>query len=207
MNPVFTPTQTRLNAALAELFTASECWGGYLEMQPTAEETLYGARGYHQSSQEVNVYPILPPLKALLHQYAQETPGGIGFLAIFVNLRQGIFTYQPTSVATTARATATEAAAQAQRDQKRRQHLRQTLSPTPFGPALAGQVAAVLAEGRWLGYGHPAYCGMGLDFADGHYRYGPVWEGGLEAERTFDHAGFVAWLTQQSNLSLALLEA
>jgi len=105
----FTPTQLRLNEALTELFTASECWGGYLEMEPTPAEVLYGARGYHQSGQEISVYPILPPLKALLHQYANETPGGIGFLTIFVNLRQGLFTYQPTSVAEAAAAEAAEA--------------------------------------------------------------------------------------------------
>jgi hypothetical protein len=206
-SPDFTPTQTRLNNALTELFSASECWGGYLQMQPTPEEVRYSARGYHHSGQEINVYPILPPLKGLLAQYATETPGGIGFLTIFVNLRQSLFTYQPTSVADAAQAATAEATAQAERDRAYREQLRRELSPTPFGPELANQVADALAQGRWFNYGHPAYCGMGLDFGDGHYRYGSVWESGLEPERTFpDRAGFVAWLARQSDLSLALLE-
>lgn len=206
MNPTFTPTQTRLNEALTALFTASECWGGYLEMQPSPGEVLYGARGYHQSGQEITVYPILPPLKALLHLYAEEMPGGIAFLTIFVNLPQSIFTYQSTSVAAAAQAAA-EATAQTKRDQEHRRHLRQTLSPAPFGPALAAQVAATLAQGRELAYGHPAHCGTGLNCVDGHYRYGMVWEGLLDPHRTWDNRpDFEAWLAGQSDLSLALLE-
>jgi hypothetical protein len=202
----FTPTQARLNEALAHLFSKSECWGGYLHMQPTPSEVLFGARGYHLSGQEINVYPIEPPLQALLRQYADESPGGIGFLIIRVNLPQSLFAYQHTSVAEEAQAVAAETAAQAQRDGAYREQLRQTLSPAPFGSELAVQVAEALARGRWFNYGHPAYCGMGLEFSAGQYRYGPVWEGTLEPERTFDRAAFVAWLTQQSDLSLAQLE-
>lgn len=211
MNSEFTPTQTRLNEALTQLFTMSECWGGRFEMQPTAGEVRYVARGHHQSGQEITVYPFTLPqqalLEALLAQYAEETPGGIGFLTIFVNLRQSIFTYQPVSVAAEAQAEATEAAAQGERDRARRERLHRELSPTPFGPELAAQTAEALAQGRPFNYGHPAYCGMGFDMVAGQYRYGPVWEGGLEPERTFlDRAGFVAWLARQSDLSLALLE-
>ncbi|MDO7846803.1 hypothetical protein Q5H92_10580 [Hymenobacter sp. M29] len=211
MNPDFTPTQIRLNEALTELFTSSECWGGRLQMQPTPQDLIYDARGHHQSGQEIAVYPFTLPqqalLQALLRQYAAETPGGIGFLAIAVNLRQSNFTYEHTTAIEEAHAEAAEAAAQAERNRAYRERLRWGLSPAPFGPELAAQVAEALAQGRRLSYGHPAYCGMGLDFVDGHYCYGPVWEGGLEPERTFsDRAGFVAWLAQQSDLSLALLE-
>ncbi|MBO2009441.1 hypothetical protein [Hymenobacter negativus] len=207
MSTDFTPNQTDLNEALTELFATAECWGGYLAMQPTPGEVLYNAWGYHQSGKEINVYPILPPLKALLNQYAAETPGGIGFLTIFVNLRQAVFTYQHTSVSKEAGAAAAKATAQAEQDRAYRERLRRELSPASFGPELAAQVAEALAQGRWFNYGHPAYCGMGFDVVEGQYRYGSVWEGGLEPERTFaDRVGFVAWLAQQSDLSLALLE-
>jgi hypothetical protein len=167
MSTAFTPTQTCLNAALTELFTTAGCWGGQLAMQPTPEEVLYSARGQHQSGKEINVYPILPPLKALLNQYAAEAPGGIGFLTIFVNLRQSIFTYQPTSVAEAAATEAAEAAAQAERDRAYRERLRRELSPVPFGPALAAQATDALAQGCPFNYGHPAYCGMGFDVVAG----------------------------------------
>jgi hypothetical protein len=210
MSTHFTPTQLRLNDALTELFTTSECWGGYLGMQPTAEELLYSARGYHQSGQEISVYPFSLPqqalLRTLLAQYAEETPGGIGFLTVLVNLRQSSFTYEPTSVADAAQAASIEATAQAERNRTYREQLRRALSRAPFGPELAAQVAEALTQGRWSNYGHPAYCGMGLEFSGGQYRYDPVWEGGLEPERTFDRAAFVAWLARQSDSSLALLE-
>lgn len=211
MNAAFTPTQVRLNEALTELFTASECWGGRLQMQPSPGEVLYSAQGHHQSGQEIAVYPFTLPqqalLRTLLRQYADETPGGIGFLTIQVNLRQSIFLYHSTTAAEEARAKAAKAAAQAERDRACRERLRRELSPVPFGPELAAQVADALAQGRWFNYGHPAYCGMGLDVVAGQYRYGPVWEGGLEPERTFPgRAEFAAWLARQSDLSLALLE-
>jgi hypothetical protein len=203
----FTPTQACLNEALAHLFSKSECWGGYLHMQPTPSEVLFGARGYHLSGQEINVYPIEPPLQALLRQYADESPGGIGFLTIQVNLRQSIFRYRHTTVAEEAQTEAAETAAQSQRDQQHRARLFQELSPAPFGPALAAQVAATLAQGHELAYGHPAHCGTGLNFYAGHYRYGMVWEGTLEPHQTWaTRPEFEAWLAQQSDLSLALLE-
>lgn len=210
-SPNFTPTQIRLNKALTELFTTSECWGGRFEVQLNAGEPLYSAQGHHHSGQEIAVYPFSLPqqalLQELLHQYAAETPGGIGSLTIFVNLRQSLFTYQPTSVAAETEAKAAEATAQTERDRAYDQRLRRELSPAPFGPELATQAADALARGCWFNYGHPAYCGMGFDVVAGQYRYGPVWEGTLEPERTFsDRAGFVAWLAQQSDLSLALLE-
>ena len=211
MKPDFTPTQARLNEALTELFTASECWGGHLQAQPDSGEVRYSAQGHHQSGQEIAVYPFTLPqqtlLQALLAQYAAETSGGIGFLSIFVNLRQSIFTYQPISVAAEARAEAAAATAQAERNRTYREQLRHTLSPTPFGPALAAQVAGVLAQGGWFGYGHPAYCGTGFDVVNGHYRYGMIWEGTLEPYQIFlGRPEFEAWLAQQSDLSLALLE-
>ena len=210
-NHAFTPTQIRLNEALTELFAASECWGGHLQVQPTPAEVLYSAQGHHQSGREINVYPITLPLQALLQallrQYADETPGGIGFLTIVVNLRQPIFTYQSTSVAEEAQAEAAEEKAQAERDHAHRERLFQELSPTPFGPALAAQVAATLAQGHELAYGHPAHCGTGLNFQNGHYRYGMVWEGTLEPHQTWaTRPEFEAWLAAQSDLGLALLE-
>ena len=207
MRHSFTPTQVRINEELAKLFAASECWGGYFRMELTPEAVHYDARGHHQSGKDITVYPIEAPLKALLTQYATEAPGGIGFLTIQVNLRQSIFAYHSTTVAEEAQAAAAVAAARSQRDEQHRRHLRQTLSPAPFGPALAAQVAEELARGRELAYGHPAHCGTGLNFRDGHYRYGMVWEGTLEPHQTFpSRPDFEAWLAEQSDLSLALLE-
>ncbi|MBF9222078.1 hypothetical protein [Hymenobacter ruricola] len=210
--PSFTPTQARLNDALTQLFTDSECWGGYFRMEATPGEVRYDARGHHQSGKDIVVYPFTLPqqalLQTLLRQYADETPGGIGFLTIQVDLRRPLFAYHSTTVAEEAQGAAAEAAARAQHNQQHRKHLRQTLSPAPYGPALAAQVAEALAQGHWFNYGHPAYCGMGFDLVDGRFRYGRVWEGGLEPERVFvDKNDFTAWLAQQSDLSLALLES
>lgn len=76
--------------------------------------------------------------------------------------------------------------------------------PTPYGLALADQVAEALFQGYAFNYGHPAYCGTGFDVADGHFRYGEVWEGGVEPRLTFaTRPEFVRWLAEQSDALMA----
>ena len=77
-----------------------------------------------------------------------------------------------------------------------------------YGAALAGQVADALHQAHALRPHHRDYCGMGLECANGHFRYGEVWDGQyLEAQLIFSsREDFVNWLAGQSNKSLARLE-
>lgn len=76
----------------------------------------------------------------------------------------------------------------------------------PVGNELAEQVAIAL-QANWLAYGHRDYCGMGLDYQEGVYRYGEVWDGYLEEKIRFtDRDQFIHWLANQSDASLARLE-
>ena len=76
---------------------------------------------------------------------------------------------------------------------------------TPYGLALAGQVAARLDQGVALAPSRLGYGGMGLARGPGTaYYYGEVWNGGISPSQTFaDWGAFVAWLAVQSDDSLA----
>lgn len=87
-------------------------------------------------------------------------------------------------------------------------HLQQLASDTlPFGEALATAVAGKLRTGTSIGYAHRDYCGTGLDYNEGHYRYGEIWDGYLEPALTFTgQQDFIIWLAAQSTESLARLD-
>jgi hypothetical protein len=76
---------------------------------------------------------------------------------------------------------------------------------TPYGLALAGQVAARLDQGAALAPSQRGYGGMGLARGPGAaYYYGEVWDGAISPSQTFVGWGaFVAWLAVQSDSSLA----
>ncbi|MBJ6145981.1 hypothetical protein [Hymenobacter sp. BT559] len=76
---------------------------------------------------------------------------------------------------------------------------------TPYGLALAAQVAARLDLGNTLAHSCRGYGGMGLARgASAGYQYGEVWDGALSPSKTFPTwAAFVAWLAAQSDFSLA----
>jgi len=76
---------------------------------------------------------------------------------------------------------------------------------TPYGLALAAQVAARLDLGNALTHSCRGYGGMGLARGtSAEYQYGEVWDGTLSPSKTFPTwAAFVAWLAAQSDFSLA----
>jgi hypothetical protein len=80
-----------------------------------------------------------------------------------------------------------------------------TADRTPYGLALAGQVAARLDQGVALAPSQRGYGGMGLARGAGNtYHYGEVWDGAVSPSQKFAGWGpFVAWLAAQSDFSLA----
>jgi hypothetical protein len=87
---------------------------------------------------------------------------------------------------------------------KRRWYERRT---DQYGKDLAEKVATALLRGS-IGYGHRDYCGMGLEYRDGLYCYGSLWDGymGEEVKHWSSKEAFVNWLSQQSDASMARLE-
>ena len=84
------------------------------------------------------------------------------------------------------------------------------------GTELAGEIAALIEAGLSIGYVHRDYCGMGLCCSEGIFIYDAVFDGSIlsrtEMQRWPESPGqrrefesrhaFVAWLAQQTDLSL-----
>lgn len=81
------------------------------------------------------------------------------------------------------------------------------------GQALAQHVATTLLSGRVLASYHRDYCGMGLQYVQGTFIYGEVWDGQLQSWNTFenraasvlafpDQTTFIEWLSTQSDATL-----
>lgn len=130
-------------------------------------------------------------------------PAGSARLVVDVDAATGRCTWQLTTAAQ--QAAADNTARQQEIDLKRnRQRDR-----TPYGPALAGRVADALAQGRAVAFSHRDYCGMGLRYRAQQFCYGELYDGDFieEPQQVFaSREGFVQWLAQQSDHSLARVE-
>ena len=199
--PAFSPTESAINDALRQRLAEAHCRRGRLDVSGNGGPMSLS--GQRQDGKNLFFWDFSRAFKVLVADYLTERfSNGLAQLTIVVDLPSGTFTYSQLS---TGQQKAAEQAAERQRIAHRRAAPRDT---TPYGAALAGQVAAALRNGRSLGHSHRDYCGMGLDHRDGQFRYGSLWDGFLEPKRTFaDEAAFVQWLAAQSDYTLAGLES
>ena len=81
------------------------------------------------------------------------------------------------------------------------------LETTAYGMALAEKVADSLLHNS-MGYSHRDYCGMGLEYRDGTYYYGELWDGYMMKPtlQWTSKQSFIQWLAQQSDASCGRLE-
>ena len=81
------------------------------------------------------------------------------------------------------------------------------LQTTVYGMALAEKVADALLFNS-IGYSHRDYCGMGLEYRNGTYYYGELWDGYMMKPtlQWSSKQSFVQWLAQQSDASCGRLE-
>ena len=130
-------------------------------------------------------------------------PAGSAGLVVDIKVASGRGTYQLTTEAQQATIVSVEQQRERQAKKNRRR------DRTPYGAALAEQVAAAVAQGKELAPYHRDYCGMGFDYRNQEFRYGEVWDGHYMEEPTLVFASreaFVAWLAQQSDQSLSRVE-
>jgi hypothetical protein len=130
-------------------------------------------------------------------------PAGSAYLTVDVDAIGGRCTWQLT---TTAQQAAADSAARQQEFIQKRNRRR---DHTPYGTALAEQVADALTQGRAVAFSHRDYCGMGLRYRSQQFCYGELYDGDFieEPQACFaTRAGFVQWLARQSDHSLSRVE-
>jgi hypothetical protein len=86
-----------------------------------------------------------------------------------------------------------------------------TLDQEPYGFELALAVASALEQGHRIMHCHKEYCGMALEFRDGRFVYGEVYDGAFDFSPPPEQTGavfptrvdFVSWLAAQSDEALS----
>jgi hypothetical protein len=182
------------------------CVRGQLRYQAPSIVSLSGTK---EDGKPILIWQGSPGLPYLLSQYVDQMPD-CGGVTINVDLSIQSFNFEPLSMAAIKQA-AKEREEQEKADEKRRQQEYRKmleLQTEIYGPELASKVADALMH-NVVGYGHRDYCGMGLEFYNGTYSYGELWDGSMmpPMKQWISKEDFIQWLAQQSDASLARLEA
>ncbi len=205
------PSTEKLNEFLRYKLESSSCTGGRLECRITGTHLLT-LRGQREDGRSMLFWDLdHRPLPRLIDDYlAANAPQAAG-LIIDIDLEKDQFRYKTISGKEMENVEQQEKLEQEREEKRRLQEMKDRIGSqqAPYGRQLAESVAAALEKGK-LGYSHRDYCGRGLEKdPDGTYLYGELWDGGmLKPERTFpDKTAFVNWLAEQSDASMALLDA
>jgi hypothetical protein len=199
--------QDALNTVVSVELEKYQCINGTLHCETRQSGDLLTLHGTKADGKPVLLWPESKPLRSLAGHYLDTIPNAGGF-TLDIDLEAQTFHYQSISPA--------EIHARDKKEAKEREEaaVREKLDTkmnfqiraTPFGRDLAEQVAHKL-QTRALYYTHRDYCGMGLELRDGTYCYGEVYDGGLDPMLRFENsAGFIDWLSKQSDASLGRLD-
>lgn len=182
------------------------CVRGQLKYEAPSMVSLTGIKA---DDKPVMIWQTDARLGYLLSQYVDQATNG-GGVTIAVDLNRDQFMYtEVTTASIKSRIILLEDQGQ-QDDERRKIELRKALAQQTetVGKALAEKVAASLLKYP-LGYGHRDYCGMGLEYKEGVYQYGELWDGYMMEPllKWPSKEDFINWLAQQSDASLARLES
>jgi hypothetical protein len=199
-------TINAINQELRAQLEKYHCERGELRYQAPSMISL---SGINEVDKPILIWQTGQRLSYLLSQYVdqQRDCGGV---TIVINL-PGQFFYTPMAKAAIQQAAKQKEIEQRDEAQQAKLNMRQELAQRrdTFGWELAEKVANALQRSNGIGYGHRDYCGMGLEYRQGTFYYGELWDGAMP-EPTYEWSSkenFVAWLAHQSDASLARLEA
>jgi hypothetical protein len=199
-----------LNQQLREKLERHHCKSGRLKGEFTVQWLLSLTAQREKDDKTILILEFERPLVKALDDYQTTYAPDAAMITIDIDLAANSFIYQHTTRAQKAGILRQEAA-EAERERLHQQvQLKNRLAQdtAPFGVALAEKVADALLRGSF-GFGHRDYCGTGLELHEGLYRYGELWDGWMITpfEWFADRSAFVAWLSQQSNASLSMINA
>jgi hypothetical protein len=195
-----------INQELRMQLEKYDCERGELRYQAPSTISLSGIQA---DGQPVLIWQTGSRLGYLLSQYV-DRQSDCGGVIIAIKL-PGQFFYTPVSKGAIQQAAQQKGIAQQEEASQAKLKLRQELAQkrVPFGWELAQKVADALQQNNSVGYGHRDYCGMGLEYRQGNFFYGELWDGAMmePTHQWSSKESFVAWLAHQSDASLGRLEA
>jgi hypothetical protein len=182
------------------------CVRGQLKYQAPSMVSLTGER---TDGKSVMIWQTEPQLAYYLSQYVEKEAGS-GGVAIAIDLKGNQFQYSTIMASAIKQESRLQDDLRKHDDERRLQERRRELAQQTdkYGLMMAERVADALLNNS-LGYGHRDYCGMGLEYREGTYYYGELWDGymGEPLLKWSSKKEFISWLTIQSDASLARLEA
>lgn len=195
-----------LNTRLREKLERTGCLKGRLKAELTSTLLLSLSCIRTRDNKSMLLWDFEYPLQKAIRDYMEICSPDTAVLQVDIDLTTDTFNYSHLTTAQQQQLRS-EAAIEAEKEeQQRKQAWRDKLATdtTPIGIELAVKVADALQYNS-IGYSHRDFCGMGLEYRDGQYRYGALWDGGMDSpEQTFtDRDSFVDWLGRQSNATLA----
>jgi hypothetical protein len=195
-----------INEQLRAQLEKYHCERGQLKYQAPSLVSLTGIKA---DDKPVIIWQTDARLGYLLSQYVDQAPDG-GGVTITIDLKNDQFTYFDFTTASIKQEAQLQEEHRKEDDEQRKLELRKAMTQQTerFGRTLAEKAAASLLKYS-LGYGHRDYCGMGLEYRDGVYQYGELWDGYMMEPllKWSSKEDFINWLAQQSDASLARLEA
>jgi hypothetical protein len=199
-------TRGSIESMLRQQLEKYHCIGGQVRYQPPF---LFSLHGVMRDGSERWILLTHRELDILLSQSCED-PDCAG-LIIEIDLDHDHFDYRSLSAA--------EVQAEARELEKRREaDAREKLEAKRlelerrtelFGRDLAERIAMKLETRGALGYAHRDYCGMGLEYRDGVWRYGALWDGYMDKpdQQWASRQAFIDWLAKQSDAALANLDS
>lgn len=195
-----------LNARLREKLEGTGCLKGRLKAEFTATLLFSLSCIRTRDNKSMLLWDFEYPLQKAIRDYMEICGPDTAVLQVDIDLTTDTFHY---SYLTTAQQQELKQAAAKETekdDLQRKLDWRDQLAAdtTPIGPELATKVADALHHGS-IGHSHRDFCGWGLEYENGQYSYGTLWDGGMDKpELTFnDRQAFIDWLSEQSNATLA----
>jgi hypothetical protein len=200
---------TLLNARLRDKLEKTGSLKGRLKAEFTATLLLSLSCIRTRDNKSMLLWDFDYPLQKAIRDYMEVCAPDTAVLQVDIDLTTHTFQYSILNKAQQQQLKQTEAK-QAEEDERQRKLERKALlaaDTTPIGPELAAKVADALHHGS-IGHNHRDYCGMGLEYRDGLYCYGALWDGGMDkpAQSFADKQAFINWLSKQSNASLANID-
>ncbi|SFN83016.1 hypothetical protein SAMN05428949_3598 [Chitinophaga sp. YR627] len=195
-----------LNAHLQEKLERTGCTKGRLKAEFTSTLLLSLSCIRTRDNKSMLIWDFDYPLQKAIRDYLEICGPQTAILQVDIDLTRESFLYTHLSRAQHEQQKQAAAREAEKEIQQRKEELKQHLAADtqPIGKPLAEKVATALRHGS-IGYTHRDYCGMGLEYREGQYHYGELWDGGMHLSRqSFDtQSAFVQWLSQQSNASLS----
>lgn len=201
---------TLLNARLREKLEKTGSLKGRLKAEFTSTLLLSLSCIRTRDNKSMLLWDFDYPLQKAIRDYIKVCVPDTAVLEVDIDLTTNTFHYSSLNKAQQQQHKQT-AAKQAEKEERERQLARRAqlaADTIPIGAGLAGKVADALHHGS-IGHNHRDYCGMGLEYREGQYRYGSLWDGGMDkpVQVFADKQAFIDWLSKQSNASLANLDA